>query len=71
MIPGSPPRLNRHTLEFMVDDIEEATGIRVVTEAGVVFMMGLVTQAEADAAVEAASGVQGVQKIVKVFDYAN
>ena len=56
---------------LLSNETAQATSIRVVTEAGVVFMMGLVTQAEADAAVEAASTVKGVQKIVKVFDYAN
>lgn len=49
----------------------DATRIKVVTENGVVFMMGLVTRSEADAAVEVARGVQGVQKIVKLFEYIN
>jgi hypothetical protein len=40
----------------------------VVTEAGVVFLLGLVTQAEANAAVEIARTTGGVQKVVRVFD---
>lgn len=49
----------------------DAGRIKVVTENGAVFMMGLVTRDEADAAVDLARRVQGVQKIVKVFDYIN
>lgn len=49
----------------------DATRIKVVTENGVVYMMGLLSRAEADAAVEVARQVQGVQKIVKLFDYMN
>jgi osmotically-inducible protein OsmY len=43
--------------------------IKVVTEAGVVYLMGLVTQAEADAAVETARTTSGVNRVVKVFEY--
>ena len=49
----------------------DAGRIKVVTENGVVYLMGLVTRAEADAAVEVTQGVQGVQKIVKLFEYIN
>jgi osmotically-inducible protein OsmY len=45
--------------------------INVTTENGAVFMMGIVSRGEADAAVEAASSVSGVQKIVKVFEYSD
>jgi osmotically-inducible protein OsmY len=43
--------------------------IKVVTEAGVVFLLGLVTREEADAATEVARGTGGVQKVVRVFEY--
>jgi osmotically-inducible protein OsmY len=43
--------------------------IKVVTEAGVVYLLGLVTEAEADAAVEVARTTGGVRKVVKVFEY--
>ncbi len=49
----------------------DASRIKVVTENGAVYMMGLVTRQEADAAVNLVRGIQGVQKIVKVFDYIN
>jgi osmotically-inducible protein OsmY len=42
--------------------------VKVVTEAGVVFLLGLVTQAEASAAVEIARTTGGVQKVVRVFE---
>ena len=49
----------------------DATRIKVVTENGVVYLMGLLTRAEADAAGDIARDIQGVQKIVKVFEYIN
>jgi len=42
--------------------------VKVVTEAGVAFLIGLVTQAEADASVEIARTTGGVQKVVRVFE---
>ncbi len=47
----------------------EANKVKVVTENGVVYLMGLLPRAEADSAVEVARLVYGVQKIVKVFEY--
>ncbi len=43
--------------------------IKVVTENGTVYLMGLVTTQEADMAVEITRESYGVQKIVKVFEY--
>jgi osmotically-inducible protein OsmY len=43
--------------------------VKVVTEAGVVYLLGLVTQQEADAAVEVARTTSGVARVVKVFEY--
>ncbi len=43
--------------------------IKVFTEGGVVYLMGIVTHAEADAASEIASTTAGVQKVVRVFEY--
>jgi osmotically-inducible protein OsmY len=42
--------------------------VKVVTEAGVVFLLGLVTQAESDAAADIARTTGGVQKVVRVFE---
>ena len=49
----------------------EGGRIKVVTENGVVYLMGLLTRSEAEAAVEKTRKVFGVQKIVKVFEYIN
>lgn len=45
--------------------------IKVITEDGVVYLMGLLTRDEAEAAVTKARSVYGVQKIVKAFEYIN
>jgi osmotically-inducible protein OsmY len=46
-----------------------ANSIKVVTERGIVYLMGRVTQREGNLAGEVTRGVSGVQKVVKVFDY--
>jgi osmotically-inducible protein OsmY len=46
-----------------------ANSIKVVTERGTVYMMGRVTQREGQQAAEAARGIGGVHKVVKVFEY--
>ena len=45
--------------------------IKVVTENNVVYLMGLVTPAEADAAAEVARTASGVSRVVKVFEYVS
>lgn len=45
--------------------------VKVITEDGVVYLMGLLTRDEAEAAVTKARSVYGVQKIVKAFEYIN
>ena len=45
------------------------TDVKVVTEAGVVYLLGLVTREEADAATDITRGTGGVQKVVRVFEY--
>ncbi len=47
----------------------DPTRVKVVTENGTVFLMGLVTHAEGEAATDAARGISGVQRIVKLFEY--
>lgn len=46
-----------------------ATHVKVVTEAGVVYLLGLVTRTEADEATELTRSIGGVQKVVRVFEY--
>lgn len=47
----------------------DPTRVKVVTEGGAVFLMGLVSPREADAAAEKARYVPGVTKVVKIFEY--
>lgn len=42
--------------------------IKVVTERGTVFLMGLVTQQEADKATEITRSARGVEKVVRIFE---
>ena len=53
--------------EFVGASDLSTNSIKVVTERGVVFLMGLVTETEAKRAVEITRGVGGVQKVVRVF----
>lgn len=45
-----------------------AAAFKVVTERGTVYLMGLVTRAEADRATEVARNVQEVQRVVRLFE---
>ncbi|MBB3222263.1 BON domain-containing protein [Pseudoduganella umbonata] len=46
-----------------------ANSFKVITERGEVYLMGRVTQFEANRATEIARGVSGVTKVVRVFEY--
>lgn len=46
-----------------------SNSMRITTYAGIVYLMGLVTENEGKAAAHVASGVLGVQSVVKVFEY--
>lgn len=48
-----------------------SSSIKVVTENGVVYLMGTVTHQQADTAVDIARQVSGVQKVIKIFQYTN
>lgn len=47
----------------------ESQTIKVVSESGVVYLMGLVTRAEGDRAAQVASRVSGVSRVVTAFEY--
>lgn len=49
----------------------KSSSIKVVTENGVVFLMGIVKREQALDAVDIARQVSGVQKVVKIFQYKN
>ncbi len=48
-----------------------ARRVKVITENGIVYLMGMLPRAEAEHVVDVARSVYGVQKIVKVFEYTD
>jgi len=54
---------------FVDDQNFAANHVKVVTEAGTVYLMGLVTRSEADRATDIARTTSGVRKVVRVFEY--
>ena len=42
--------------------------VKVVTEDGIVYLMGLVTAEEAERITATAAGVSGVERVVKLFE---
>ncbi|HEX9803476.1 MAG TPA: BON domain-containing protein [Gammaproteobacteria bacterium] len=51
------------------DKAVDGTSIKVISEHGTVYLMGLVSRDEAASAVEVTRNTNGVQRIVKVFEY--
>ncbi|MWV11632.1 BON domain-containing protein [Pseudomonas sp. R-28-1W-6] len=56
---------------MLADSTVPSAKIKVITENGIVYLMGLVTRAEGASAGNVVAGVSGVQKIVKLFQYTN
>ena len=46
----------------------EGTRVKVVTENGVVYLMGLATRAEAERISDKTAGISGVQRVVRLFE---
>ncbi len=57
--------------KLLADKNIEGVNIKVVTENGVVYLMGLVSRAEAELTTEVARQTGGVQKVVKIFQYTD
>jgi len=53
---------------LLADKEISALNIRVITENGEVFLMGIVTEPEGDKAVEIARHVNGVSRVIKAFE---
>jgi osmotically-inducible protein OsmY len=53
---------------FVDDKQLSVNAFRVVTERGTTYLMGRVTQREADRATQVARNVSGVQRVVRVFE---
>jgi osmotically-inducible protein OsmY len=47
----------------------EGMRVKVVTEKGTVFLMGIVTRRTADGAVHEATNTNGVKRVIKMFEY--
>lgn len=56
-------------IRFLSDKSFNAEHVKVVTENGTVFLLGLVNHAEADAAAEITRTTSGVKRVVKLFEY--
>lgn len=56
---------------MLADPTVPSSQIKVVTENGIVFLMGIVTRAEGARATSVAQNVGGVQRIVRLFEYTN
>lgn len=57
--------------QMLADSTIPGSRIKIVTENGIVYMLGLVTRQEANLSSNLVQGVDGVQKIVKLFEYIN
>lgn len=58
-------------VKFVAEKNFSANAIKVVTEAKVVYLMGIVSDREAELATEITRATGGVEKVVKVFEYQN
>jgi len=78
MVVGLPSSLSERSTDALISGKVKASlvdardlisnAFKVVTERRVVYLMGRVTQREANRATEIARGVDGVQKVVRVFE---
>ncbi|BAU72678.1 BON domain-containing protein [Metapseudomonas furukawaii] len=59
------------TTQLLADSKVPSSQIKVITENGIVYLLGLVTRQEAQLATSIVQGVSGVQKIVRLFEYTN
>lgn len=55
--------------KMLADSNIQGVHVKVVTENGVVYLMGILSRAEGDSASEIARQTGGVQKVVKLFEY--
>ena len=82
LVVGPPTKLSRRSADALItgrvkvavaanSDLKPPANLnsKVVTEDGVVFLMGLVTREEAEAITASAQTVSGVRQIVRLFEY--
>jgi osmotically-inducible protein OsmY len=74
-LPSGPAHANDAYLtakvkgRFLDGDKFNPIHVKVISEAGVVYLLGIVTEQEAADAVEIARTTGGVRKVVKIFEY--
>lgn len=77
-IQGSSSQLSRANDSWLTTKIKSkllaykdinAVDVKVVTEGGVIYLMGLITRAQADKITNVASNTRGAIKVVRVFEY--
>lgn len=56
---------------MLLDTAIPSSKIKIVTENGIVFLLGLVTRKEGQSAANVATSHSGVQKVVKLFEYVD
>jgi osmotically-inducible protein OsmY len=81
MVVGAPSELGARTNDsyitskvksgFVEANRFSATHVKVVTERGVVYLMGIVSREEGSAAGQLAASTTGVVRVVKVFEYTS
>lgn len=76
--PASPVQISKDTwittkvkTEMLAAKGLNSGQVKVETENGTVYLMGIVTHQQADIAVDVARQVSGVQRVVKLFEYSN
>ena len=82
LVVGPPTKLSRRSADALVTgrvkvavaanrDLKPPANLnsKIITEDGVVFLMGLVTREEAEAITASAQTVPGVRQIVRLFEY--
>lgn len=79
LVLGAPSTLNSRSNDALITSkvrarfVENRTPgsqhVKVVTEAGTVFLLGIVTRTEAEAATQITRTTAGVMKVVRVFEY--
>ena len=57
--------------QLYADDKVPSDQVRVITENGAVYLMGMVNQTQGDNAAALVRNVSGVTRVVKVFEYIN
>ena len=56
---------------LITNDDVPSSQVRVITENGAIYLMGLISQAQGDTVANLVRNISGVSRVVKVFEYIN